>query len=155
MRYFGTSPYACTHLHYPTLLPSRLYTRTTPYRIFRPASCSCKPHSPSLIIDPIPKPRCIHHRQTNPHPILFQLDIVRLDLDRHFVVRVPRCLADEARVERRARVGRVREERGGAVREQGLVDEGVDEGGAASSGCAWGLAWVTWRGEAGRCGRGE
>lgn len=34
------------------------------------------------------------------------------------------------------RVGGIAVQRGGAVSEEGLVDEGVDEGGAACTGCA-------------------
>lgn len=84
-------------------------TITLPYPERSPASHRID-HSPRLVIDPIPKPRGIHHRQTDPHPVLLQLDIVRLDLDRHLVVCVRSCLAQESRVERRGRVRRVREE---------------------------------------------
>jgi hypothetical protein len=75
-----------------------------------------------LVIDAITKARGIHHRQADPHAILFQLDMVALDLNRLFLTRRLGVFSQRGRVDGRVRVLGVGEELVRPVRDEGLVD---------------------------------
>lgn len=97
------------------------------------------PGSPVLVVDAVAKARGVDDGEGNAHPILVKLDIVLLDLNLALNVRVGRGLLGESGVDLGARVLGVTEELLRPVREEGLLNERVDESGATGTRRACGI----------------
>jgi hypothetical protein len=89
--------------------------------------------SPLVVVNAITKARGVDNSKRDAHTILLKLDVDGLDLDGATSVRVSRGLQGEVGVDLGARVLRVAQERLRPVRQEGLLDERVDERGAASA----------------------